>query len=127
MVALLQKEDGAEIVKGLYTKAVADEIALKMNRLNLLEVYYGCLREYGKEKTDELFKKITESPIQVISEFSDAVFEEAGRLKATYRISLADSVALAEACVHNGTLVTSDHHEFDVIEQNESIHFLWIR
>jgi predicted nucleic acid-binding protein len=58
---------------------------------------------------------------------SDAVFAVAGRLKASYRISLADAVALAEASVSGGALLTSDHHEFDAIEQKENIRFLWIR
>ena len=52
---------------------------------------------------------------------------EAGRLKATYKISLADSVALAEAFVSGGTLLTADHHELDVIEKHEKIQFQWIR
>ena len=52
---------------------------------------------------------------------------EAGRLKATYKISLADSFALAQTKISNGVLLTSDHPEFDVIENKEPIKFLWIR
>ena len=63
----------------------------------------------------------------IIGEFTDKIFLEAGRLKATYRISLADSIALAEAIVSDGILLTADHHEFDLIETSEEIKFLWIR
>ena len=53
---------------------------------------------------------------------------EAGRLKACYRISIADSVALAEASVSWGRLLTADHHEFDAVEKKEgNIGFCWIR
>ena len=52
---------------------------------------------------------------------------EAGRLKATYRISLADSIALAEASVSGGILLTADHHELELVEKNENIVFHWIR
>jgi predicted nucleic acid-binding protein len=53
---------------------------------------------------------------------------EAGRLKTTYKISLADAIALAEASVSGGILVTADHHEMDKIEQAEpNIKFRWIR
>jgi len=34
---------------------------------------------------------------------------------------------LAQAKVSGGALLTSDHHEFDVIEGKENIEFVWIR
>ncbi|MCL2351430.1 MAG: hypothetical protein FWC55_02740, partial [Firmicutes bacterium] len=42
-------------------------------------------------------------------------------------ISLADSIALAEAAVIGGHLITADHHELDIVERNESVRFFWIR
>jgi hypothetical protein len=42
------------------------------------------------------------------------------------KISLADSIALSTAYLLKG-MVTSDHHEFDIIEQKEKISFCWIR
>jgi len=64
-----------------------------------------------------------------IVEFNDKIFFEAGRLKASYKMSLADSIALATAIVLGGTLLTSDHHEFDAIEASEAedIKFQWTR
>ena len=62
-----------------------------------------------------------------IYEFDEAIFEEAGRLKASYRISLADAIALAQTLISGGELLTADHHEFDVIEKHENIRFNWIR
>lgn len=55
------------------------------------------------------------------------VFTEAGRLKATYSISLADSIVVAEAITKKARLMTSDHHEFDEIEEKETMNFYWIR
>jgi predicted nucleic acid-binding protein len=51
----------------------------------------------------------------------------AARFKARFRISLADSVALALAVVCDAPLVTCDHHEFDPIETAGEVRFLWIR
>ena len=48
-------------------------------------------------------------------------------MKATYKISLADSVALAQTLASGGTLLTADHHEFGDIEGRENIKFHWIR
>jgi hypothetical protein len=45
------------------------------------------------------------------TELEEAVFKKAGYLKSKYKISLADSIALAENITRNGQLITSDHHE----------------
>jgi predicted nucleic acid-binding protein len=129
LVAALTNEKGADVVRDVFQKAIDGEANIYMNKTNLLEVYYGIYREYGKQAADDLFNEIKNSPVIINSNLTDALFEEAGRLKASYKISLADSIALAEASVSGGLLVTSDHHEFDVIEQSdaESIKFHWIR
>jgi len=48
-------------------------------------------------------------------------------LKATYRISLADAIALEETRESDAVILTSDHHEMDIIEKSEPIRFEWIR
>ena len=40
---------------------------------------------------------------------------------------LANAIALAQAMVLEANFLTSDHHEFDVIEGKEPIRFQWIR
>ena len=127
MISVLAKEDGWEKVSQLYRKAAGGEIILIMHRLNLLEVYYNILREYGKDAANDFMADVKQSPIAINHEISDEIFLEAGRLKATYKISLADSVVLAQSVVSDGSLVTSDHHEFDVIENKENIKFAWMR
>jgi predicted nucleic acid-binding protein len=127
MLAVLSDEPGADVVDGFYLKAVSGEIILTMNKINLLEVYYDLIRSYGKERADQFYSEVKELPIGIYHEISDEVFMEAGRLKATYKISLADSVALAQTLVSGGILLTADHHEFDEIEKSENIRFQWIR
>jgi PIN domain nuclease of toxin-antitoxin system len=53
---------------------------------------------------------------EVVVGLRKSVFKEAGRFKATYKVSLADSIALAEAKEKRIPLVTCDHHEFDRIQ-----------
>ena len=127
LIALLNEEPGADVVEGVFKEALSDGVSLVMNKLNFLEVYYGLFREYDKATADDLFDTVKELPIRIQSELTDDVTREAGRLKASYKISIADSVALAEASVAGCTLLTSDHHEFDVIEKSEDIKFHWIR
>jgi predicted nucleic acid-binding protein len=127
LIALLKDEAGAEEVSGIFNDAFKGEALIFMNKINLLEVFYDVYRSVNKEAADNVVFELTKRPITIVPGISDAVFAEAGRLKATYKISLADSIALAEASVSGGSLVTADHHEFDSIEKHESIHFYWIR
>ena len=127
LIALINKEDGAEIIEDVLKRAQAGNVSIIMNKLNFLEVYYDLYRSYGEEVADKLIRNINKPPIVIHSELSDTVFKEAGRLKASYKISIADSIALGEAIVSGGQLLTSDHHEFDLIEKSEDIRFYWIR
>jgi predicted nucleic acid-binding protein len=127
LIALLKDEAGAEEVSAIFNEAFKGEAQISMNKINLLEVYYDVYRSADKETADKVVSELAKRPVTVVPEISDAVFAEAGRLKATYKISLADSIALAEASVSGGSLVTADHHEFDSIEKREGVHFRWIR
>jgi hypothetical protein len=56
------------------------------------------------------------------------VLIEAGRIKSDYRrISLADSIVIAETSIRTGFLVTADHHEMEKIDKAGVVNFLWIR
>ena len=126
LIALLKNEEGADVVAAVYKQAESSEATLIMNRVNLLEVYYGFYHSDGKEYADKIMDGIAKS-IVAISEFDNDIFLIAGRLKASYSISLADSIVLAQTIVIEGELLTSDHREFDPLEGIEPIDFLWIR
>ena len=127
LIAFLRKETGWENVKTILLCAFNNTAVIYMHEFNLLEVYYDMYRTINKEKADEEIKMIRHLPMIFNSILSDDIFKEAGRFKASYKISLADAVALAQASVTEATLLTCDHHEFDVIETIEPIQFLWIR
>ena len=127
LIALINNEDGSDIIEDVIRKAQAGNASIIMNKLNLLEVYYDAYRTYGEDVANKLINNINKPPFSIHAELSDDVFKEAGRLKASYKISIADSVALAETIISGGKLLTSDHHEFDVIEKAENIEFHWIR
>jgi len=126
LVALLKNENGADLVAAAYKEAKDGKAKIMMNRVNLLEVFYGYYRDDGKEYAEKIMDGVAQSIVS-ISEFNKEIFAVAGRLKASYKISLADSIALAQAMVLGADLLTADHHEFDVIEGKEPIRFQWIR
>ena len=126
LLAVARNEKGADIVVDAYNKANKGEAKLFLNRINLLEVYYDFYRYKGKDYADNFVETIKCSEVH-ICEFDESIFAQAGRLKATYKISLADSIALAQAIVVKGSLLTCDHHEFDAVEGKEPLNFHWIR
>ena len=127
LIAYLNDEIGAEVVEHLFDEAELGTATISMGKINLLEVYYGILRELGQRSADEVLDEIKSLPIQFVSEIEDNLFFEAARIKATYKLSLADALALGLAISAQGRMVTSDHHELDIVEKTEGIGFLWIR
>jgi predicted nucleic acid-binding protein len=127
LIAYFKNEEGWEAVQDLLERAEQNEVGLFMSKYNLLEIYYGFYRDDGKERAEQVLEIAANLPIQMINELSDAVFREAGRLKAAYDISLADAVALGLASASETPLVTSDHHEFSIVEKAENITIHWFR
>ena len=127
LLAVLAKETGTDKIRELFQKAVDKEAALLMNKLNFLEVYYKIYNTYGKTAADNLFDTMGQMPITIKDTLTNEVFKEAGRLKSKYRLSIADSVAVAESVTNGGSLVTADHHEIGPIERAEKISITWFR
>ena len=127
LAAFFNDEEGADVVQHILLEADEAKAQIYMNKLNLFEVYYGIRREEGLQKAEEIYDMTKRLPITVIDGISDDVFREAGRIKSSYKMSLADSIALGEAYVMDASIITSDHHEFDVVAKHEAIRFKWIR
>jgi len=127
LIAALSDEAGADIVVDVYKKVLSGEAELVMHAVNLLEVYYDAYRHHGQDSADKMIADVRALSIRIITDTDDILFAMAGYLKATYKVSLADSFALAQTKVTGGVLLTSDHHGFDIIEEKEPIQFLWIR
>ena len=127
LIAFLCDEQGADVVEQLLVEAERKNISLIMHRINLLEVYYGIEKSEGKSRADEIFKSIYELPIALIDKINDRIFFTASYFKSNYRLSLADAIALATSKTRKAKLVSSDHHEFDILERNNEINTKWIR
>ncbi len=124
LIAYLNGEEGADQVEALFQSGKP----VQMSSINLLEVAYDAIKTHqNPTAAEQLIEEISGLPISVTWDMPLPVFLEASRLKASYRISLADAIAAAFSRVFNCQLATSDHHEFQSLHALGEVDVLWIR
>ena len=123
VLALVKGEQGASVVNGI----IESDSKIFLHSVTLLEIYYVIMQQLGTNSANLFFEQITQAPIEIIYEISENTIKNAGYYKSKYKISLGDSFVLATAKIYNASVVSSDHHEFDILENSENISFLWIR
>jgi len=127
VLAFFKLEDGWEVVMDLFGQARRGEASLSISVVNLVEVYYDLIREYGPARTDEVFKRVGELPVAIIGTIPLEAAQEAARLKAGAGMSLADTFLVATALHTGATLVTCGHDELEPVEARGRVPFLWLR
>lgn len=111
IIAYLRGEPGADAVSAILLDPAHVCLA---HALNLCEVYYDFYRASGAAAARAAMSDIFALGVQLRSDLSIDFWQKAGDLKATARrISLANCFAVTLAQVVGGTVLTSDHHEFD--------------
>ena len=126
LLAFLNDEDGADMIEEFLKQPTTGNY-VSMSIVNLLEVYYGELRDKGVDTAQIVLDMVQHYSIKIVNTVSEQVFQEAARLKAAYRMSLADCIGIATALELSGQFVTSDHHELDAAANNEPLPILWFR
>jgi PIN domain nuclease of toxin-antitoxin system len=128
MVAMLKGENGAKEIDDLFQQTVQGKALLSMSIVNLLEVYYGFIKDVGITETNNILNTIQYTPLVIIDTISQKTYHEAARLKGTHhRLSLADAIGIATAIELSGVFVTADHHELEDIANKEMLNFFWFR
>jgi predicted nucleic acid-binding protein len=84
LIAWIKNEPGSDVVDGLLDKAEYGDIDLFINIVNLVEVYYGFIKELGQERAQEIIQTVRDTAIEVIDTTNGAVFEEVARLKSSF-------------------------------------------
>ncbi|MDR0857550.1 MAG: PIN domain-containing protein [Oscillospiraceae bacterium] len=128
LVAYFNREEGWNELWKLLRRTAGANTKIRINAINLLEVYYGYCKSPGQQYADRVFDIISELQITVNNEISNTLLKHAAYLKTKYgRMSLADAILLAEASVNGGTIVTADHKELDKVDIDGEIDFEWFR
>ena len=127
LLAFLNDEEGADTIEDLLNQSVVSDVSISMSIINLLEVYYGELRDKGSDIAQIVLDMVKQYSIKIVDTISAQVFLDAARLKAVYKISLADCIGLATTIELSGQFVSSDRHELEAVTENEPIRILWFR
>jgi len=124
LIAFLRAEEGGEKVKKLFKEP---QNQILMHAINLGEVYYDSIRFGGKDVADEILADVRKLPLKILWNLDYDLIKRVGHFKTDYRISYADAFVLAVADRSNSTVISTDHHEFDPIDQKGILNFLWLR
>jgi len=110
MIALLLQEPGEDVV---WAHLLEKEATCLAHSMNLCEVFYNFYRESGEAAATGAIEDLKWLGILERNDLDEEFWREVGILKGTHRVSLADCCAVALTKRVGGTLLTSDHHEFD--------------
>lgn len=108
LLAYLQEEAGVAYVDGLLNDARHRRVKLSMHEVNVGEVYYWLFRRQGEETANYLYAQMRAYPVAFVDDLSSRLLLTAARLKAVYRISYADTFAVATAQLRRAKLVSGD-------------------
>jgi len=122
VLAFLEDEPGADMVRGLILKAEENNLKLLMSVVNLGEVWYAIARTNSTEKADQVIREIEGLAIEIV-DADWQITRQAAAFKAKGKIAYADCFAAALAKQHKAELVTGDE-EFKIIENDIKISWL---
>lgn len=94
--------------------------------VNLCEVYYGYLRSDGPLRAEEAWAKADEI-LGVLQKADPQFIKRVGRWKVDHGLPLGDAFAAATAEENGCPLVTTDHNDFEAVEQAGDLHIVWLR
>ena len=106
-LTLFEDEDGAETVQKLLERAKKGEIIVFTLFVSFTEIFYISFREKGEGEAQKRIKLMKGLAITRV-ESSQELGLIAGRLKATHKISFADTWIAATAIFYGAILVHKD-------------------
>ncbi len=124
LIVFFNDEEGADNVENIHLQE--NNYSL-ISIINVFEICYDAARRSGYDDSLKIFKEIKRLPIKIVFEIRQNVMEKAVYFKTNFKVSVADSIALDLTKVNDACIVTSDHHEFDCIDEANEINFFWFR
>lgn len=107
IAAFTDQEEGATEVERLLDAAQRDECQVEACAISLMELYYIALQEKGEDEATKLIALVKAWPVTWIYP-DERLLLQAGKIKATYRLSVADAIIAAVAKLRQAKLVHKD-------------------
>jgi len=107
ILALRSDKPGSDRVQALLEQAKRNQCRLLVSFMTRMELLYGIQREEGENAARDALRLVDSFAIHWVS-CEPHILETASRIKASGRISVADSWIGATAIVHNATLLHKD-------------------
>ncbi len=111
LLCLWNNEDGAEIVERTLRR---NDNTVLVSFMTFMEGLYRLWKSYGKKVAEEFYRDIELLSVKRI-DVTDDLIKKASEIKATKRLSVADSWIIATAIVYQATLVHKDP-EFEQVK-----------
>ncbi len=124
MIAFLDDEPGAAVTEQMLTEPGSTCYA---HIFNLMEVYYIYFRRGGAVMAEDALQSLIDAGIVVRDDHDAAFWKEAAAFKGTHAIARPDTFCLALARRLSGTVLTTDHNEFDPLVLLNYCPILFIR
>jgi predicted nucleic acid-binding protein len=123
-IAYFRHETGADVLQEIIEQPTS---FLAMHVCKLGEVYYDFFRSDGVAAAHLAWSNTLALPLELRRDSDDAFIQRVGVIKVEEHVSFADAFALALAERLDLPLLTTDHHEFDAVEQKGHFRFVWLR
>lgn len=122
VLAYLEGEAAMAVVESKLRLAEAETCTILLSIINLGEVLYITERERGITQVHAVLAAIEQLPIQLLPADRETVLA-AAHIKASHRLSYADSFVVVEAQRRQATILTGDP-EFHDVEDLAAIEWL---
>jgi|HubBroStandDraft_1064217.scaffolds.fasta_scaffold368888_2 predicted nucleic acid-binding protein len=107
IVAWIQKEPAAPLVRQILLEADAGKIELLMSWYNVAEAFYTLAKRKSLHVAEEFLKRLPSLPIRVVLPDEDGIMA-AARVKAANGVAFGDAFAIALAQAHGASVITGD-------------------
>lgn len=107
LVAWVQKEPAAPLVRQFLLDAAAGQFRLFMSSINVAETFYILAKRNSMAITEEFLTRMPSLPIRVVLPDEEGIMA-AARIKAAHPVAFGDAFAIALARAENAAVITGD-------------------
>jgi predicted nucleic acid-binding protein len=108
IITYFEGENGKDTVEELLISSASSSFRLFLPFSAAIEFYYINFNNIGEETANQRFAMLMSLPLELIKNIDEPYMIEAGRLKASYPISFADSLIAAYVSLEDASLVHKD-------------------